>query len=72
MSIEDQLDLVGPRGSMKRLIAIASMNLGDRTAAAQRVILKREARKHFSPIWYCPDCGDPVLITSYHCRCGHK
>jgi len=40
-SIQQQLNKIGPQGSFKRLEAISSMNLGERSKAAQRVIKKR-------------------------------
>jgi hypothetical protein len=45
MNIEGKLNLIGEQGTLPRLEAIASMNLGERSEAANRVILKRTMRK---------------------------
>lgn len=39
------LDSIGPLGSEKRLEYIANANLGERSAAASRVLKKRELRR---------------------------
>lgn len=44
ITLESILDRYGPKSSVPRLIAIASMDLGERSEAAKRVIEKRERR----------------------------
>lgn len=43
-TLAEQLDEIGPMGSLVRLKAIAGMDLGERSEAAKRVVKKREAR----------------------------
>lgn len=44
MLIETYLDSIGPVGSTKRLEAIASLDLGERSEAAKRVLKRRAYR----------------------------
>lgn len=44
MTIEEKLNKIGQKGSIKRLKAIAKMKLGERSEAAKRVITKRYCR----------------------------
>ena len=44
-SIEAYLNSIGKIGSSERLKAISMMNLGERSEAAKRVLVKREIKK---------------------------
>ena len=43
-NLNEYLNSIGEPGSRKRLEAIASMNLGERSEAAKRVLIKRDNR----------------------------
>ena len=45
MDVEKYLDSIGAKSSAERLAAIASLNLGERSEAAARVIRKRQRRR---------------------------
>jgi hypothetical protein len=45
MDVEKYLDSIGAKSSAERLAAIASLNLGDRSEAAARVLRKRQRRR---------------------------
>ena len=44
-NVNEIIEASGEIGSIERLKCIASLNLGDRSEAAKRVIYKREQRK---------------------------
>lgn len=50
LQIEEYLDSVGNIGSLERLKAIASLDLGKRSEAAQRVVNKRYQRLYYKSI----------------------
>lgn len=45
MDVEKYLDSIGAKSDTERLSAIASLNLGERSEAAARVIRKRQRRR---------------------------
>lgn len=45
MDAEKYLDSIGAKSSTERLAAIASLNLGERSEAAARVLKKRQRRR---------------------------
>ncbi len=45
MNINEYLDSIGAKSDAERLAAIASMNLGERSEAAARVLKKRQRRR---------------------------
>lgn len=53
--IEEILDRIGPPGSEARLKAIASMNLGERSEAATRVLYRRSERKRLMDAGFTRD-----------------
>ncbi len=45
MDVERYLDSIGAKSSTERLAVIASLNLGERSEAAARVLKKRQRRR---------------------------
>jgi hypothetical protein len=60
-NIEKYLDTIGEKGSVARLEAIASLNLGERSEAARRVLEKRGRRKELMEMGF--DFQSAVLIV---------
>lgn len=70
-NFKDFLDAIGHPGSINRLQAIASSNLGERSDAAYRAINKRNQRKELM------DKGlsfeDACLVVNHKlCQCEHE
>jgi hypothetical protein len=45
MDVEKYLDSIGAKSDSERLAAIAGLNLGERSEAAERVLKKRQRRR---------------------------
>ena len=58
MNLQEYLNQIGEQGSEIRLSVIASMNLGERSEAAAKVLQKRARRKELM------DMGHPFEIAN--------
>lgn len=59
--IKEILDRIGPPGSEARLKAIATMNLGEQSEAAARVLYRRSERKRLMDAGFTRD--EALLIV---------
>lgn len=66
--IERYLDTIGPLGSIERLEAIASLDLGKRSEAAQRVCEKRYRRQELMEMGLSFENAVLIVNTEY-CSC---